>query len=72
MEMYIQAIIGGLFSSAPALVGWIVAVVLAALASSHLVLDHPADLLLFDYGSNCEVSVDFDGDFSNFLACLFL
>jgi len=31
MEMYIQAIIGGLFSSAPALVGWIVAVVLAAI-----------------------------------------
>ena len=31
MEMYIQAIISGLFSSAPALVGWIVAVVLAAI-----------------------------------------
>ena len=31
MEMYIQAVIGGLFSSAPALVGWIVAVVLAAI-----------------------------------------
>jgi len=31
MEMYIQAIIGGIASSAPALVGWIVAVVLAAI-----------------------------------------
>ena len=31
MEMYIQAVIGGLFSSAPALVGWIVAVTLAAI-----------------------------------------
>jgi len=31
MEMYIQAIIGGIASSAPALVGWIVAAVLAAM-----------------------------------------
>ncbi len=31
MEMYIQAVISGLFSSAPALVGWIVAVVLAVM-----------------------------------------
>lgn len=29
--MYVQVITGGLFSSAPALVGWIVAVVLAAI-----------------------------------------
>lgn len=31
MEMYTQAVIGGLVSSAPPLVGWIVAVVLAAI-----------------------------------------
>ena len=31
MEMYTQAVVGGLVSSAPALVGWIVAVVLAAI-----------------------------------------
>ncbi|MFC1978177.1 hypothetical protein ACFLWS_07985 [Chloroflexota bacterium] len=31
MEMYIQAIIGGIASSVPALVGWIVAVVLATI-----------------------------------------
>ena len=31
MEMYFQAIIGGLLSSAPPLAGWIVAVVLAAI-----------------------------------------
>ena len=31
MEMYIQMLAGGLLSSAPALVGWIIAVVLAAI-----------------------------------------
>jgi len=31
MEMYTGAIIGGLFSSIPALVGWIIAVVLAVI-----------------------------------------
>ena len=31
MEMYTQAVVGGLVSSAPSLVGWIVAVVLATI-----------------------------------------
>ena len=35
MEMYTQAAIGGLISSAPALVGWIVAIVLATIMLRH-------------------------------------